>query len=47
MMYAEERSVAEIAIITGMTESNVKVTAFRARKKLSDILNTMMQRGIL
>lgn len=42
MMYAEERSVAEIASITGMTESNVKVTAFRARKKLSEILNTMM-----
>lgn len=42
MMYAEERSVAEIASITGMTESNVKVMAFRARKKLSEILNTMM-----
>lgn len=42
MMYAEERSVAEIAAITGITESNVKVTAFRARKKLSEILNTMM-----
>ncbi len=42
MMYAEERSVSEIASITGMTESNVKVTAFRARKKLSEILNDMM-----
>lgn len=42
MMYAEEYSVAEIASLTGMTESNVKVTAFRARKKLADILNEMM-----
>lgn len=42
MMYAEERSVAEIASLTGITESNVKVTAFRARKKLSEILNSMM-----
>ena len=42
MMFAEEISVAEIDAITGMTGSNVKVTAFRARKKLSEILNTMM-----
>lgn len=42
MMYAEEYSVAEIASLTGMTESNVKVTAFRAKKKLVDILNDMM-----
>ncbi|MDE7170002.1 MAG: RNA polymerase sigma factor [Mucispirillum sp.] len=41
MLYAEERSVAEAAALTGMTESNIKVTAFRARKKLADILNGM------
>lgn len=41
MMYAEERSVAEISSLTGITESNVKVTAFRARKKLAEILNKM------
>lgn len=41
MMYAEERSIAEIASITGITESNVKVTAFRARKKLAEIINKM------
>ncbi len=41
MMYAEERSVAEIASLTGMTESNVKVTAFRSRKKLAEIINKM------
>lgn len=42
MMYAEERSIAEISSITGMTISNIKVIAFRARKKLSEILNNMM-----
>ena len=41
MMYAEERSVLEIAKITGLKESNVKVTAFRARKKLVEILNKL------
>ncbi len=41
MMYAEERSVAEISSITGLKESNIKVTAFRARKKLADILNKL------
>ncbi len=42
MMYAEERSIAEISSITGLKESNVKVTAFRARKKLAEILNKLM-----
>lgn len=39
MLYTEERSVAETAELSGMTESNVKVIAFRARKKLADALN--------
>ena len=39
MIYSEERSIAEVANIMEMTESNIKVTAFRARKKLADILN--------
>ena len=38
MMYAEDRSVVEISAFTGLSESNVKVTAFRARKKLAEIL---------
>ncbi len=34
----EEKSVAEAAALTGWSESNVKVRAFRARKKLKTIL---------
>lgn len=39
MMYAEERSVKEIAEITGLSESNVKVLAYRSRKKLAELMN--------
>lgn len=42
MMYAEEKSVAETATLMEMTESNVKIIAFRARKKLASILNNFM-----
>lgn len=42
MLYAEERSISEIASITGLTETNVKVIAFRTKKKLSEILNDML-----
>lgn len=41
MLYTEERSVAETAEFARMTEANVKVIAFRARKKLADALNAM------
>ncbi|MEM7144083.1 MAG: RNA polymerase sigma factor [Verrucomicrobiota bacterium] len=37
----EGRSVAEIAELTGWSESNVKVRAFRARKKLKTVLESM------
>lgn len=36
----EERSVREVAAITGWSESNVKVRAFRARQNLRKILET-------
>ena len=39
MMYAEERSIKEISELTGLTESNVKVIAFRSRKKLANLMN--------
>lgn len=39
MIYAEERSVAETAELMEMTESNVKIIAFRARKKLAELMN--------
>lgn len=36
--YYEEQSVADIASITNLTESNVKVKLFRSRKKLAKLL---------
>lgn len=41
MIYRDEMSVAETAEVMEMTESNVKVTAFRARKKLAKLMNAI------
>ena len=38
LMDLEERSVAEVSELTGWGHSKIKVTAFRARKKLSALL---------
>jgi len=38
LLHLEERSVAEIAGLTGWSESNVKVRALRARLKLKELL---------
>lgn len=38
LMELEERSVAEVSKLTGWSASNVKVRAFRARKKLREVL---------
>lgn len=43
LYYFEDQSIDEIGKITGLTESNVKVKLFRARKKLYVILNQMMK----
>ena len=40
----EERSVREVAVLTGWSESNVKVRAFRARNSLRKILQTSHER---
>ena len=40
LLEIEERTVREIASLTGWSESNVKVRAFRARARLRDILTT-------
>jgi len=37
----EERSVREISELTGWSESKIKVTAHRSRKKLSELLNQL------
>lgn len=39
LLHLEERSVTEIADLTGWSESNVKVRAMRARQKLKEVLN--------
>lgn len=40
MFHLEELSIKELASITGMSVSNVKVKLFRGRKKLTEIINT-------
>ena len=37
--YYEEQSISEIAQITDLTESNVKIKLYRSRKKLAKLLN--------
>jgi len=46
LYYFDDKSVEEIGEITKMTESNVKVKLFRARKKLYTILNDMLKEEI-
>jgi RNA polymerase sigma factor (sigma-70 family) len=43
MLDLEERPVREIADLTGWSESKIKVTAHRSRKKLAEILNQLEQ----
>jgi len=41
LLHIEEKSVSEIAAITGWSKPVIKVRAFRARKKLQDRLQTL------
>lgn len=43
LYYLEENSVKDISLITGLTESNIKVKLHRSRKKLADILSLLME----
>ena len=43
LYYFEDKSVEEIGQITKLSESNVKVKLFRARKKLNSILKEMLK----
>lgn len=38
LYYMEEKNVKEVSEITGLSESNVKIKLFRARKSLAEIL---------
>lgn len=44
LLELEERSVREVAELTGWSESNVKVRAFRARQKLKAVLEKHHER---
>lgn len=44
LLEIEEKSVREIADLSGWSESNVKVRAFRARQKLKEILEKSHER---
>ena len=43
LFYINEATIAEIRTITGLTESNIKVKLFRARKKLKQKLSVTLQ----
>jgi RNA polymerase sigma factor (sigma-70 family) len=44
LYYLEETPIAEICQITGLTESNVKIKLFRARKRLHGILEQILKK---
>jgi RNA polymerase sigma-70 factor (ECF subfamily) len=46
LFYFEEQSIDEIAKVTKLSESNVKVKLHRARKKLYTILNELLKEEI-
>ncbi len=46
LFYINENSIAEIKTITGLSESNIKVKLFRARKKLKRELKTLLKHEI-
>ena len=46
LYYMDDQPVEEIASITGLTESNVKVRMFRARKKLHDHLQNNLKQEL-
>jgi len=47
MFYLNDCSVNEICDITNLTEANVKVKLFRARKKMFDKLNVLLKSEVL
>ncbi len=46
LYYYENQSVDELTKVTGLSESNVKIKLFRARKKLQSILSEMLHEEI-
>jgi RNA polymerase sigma factor (sigma-70 family) len=46
LFYLEESPIADISQITGISEGNVKVKLFRARKKLHAVLSQLLKKEI-
>ena len=46
LYYYEDQSVEDLCHVTGLTESNVKVKLFRARKKLHALMTEMLKKEI-
>lgn len=46
LYYLNENSVEEIEQITGLTQSNIKVRMFRARKKLNESLSFLLKEEV-
>ncbi len=46
LFYLQEQSVKEIAVITGLTESNVKVKLFRLRDALKNLLSKHLKEEV-
>jgi RNA polymerase sigma-70 factor (ECF subfamily) len=44
LFYKDDKSLAEIAVITGLTETNVKTKMFRIRKKLLVLIKAMKEK---
>jgi RNA polymerase sigma-70 factor (ECF subfamily) len=45
LLELDEKSVREVAALTGLSEANVKVKAFRARKKMAENLRSVYERS--
>ena len=46
LFYLEEKSIRELKQITGFTKANIRVILHRARKRLYQTLNTMLQQEV-
>ncbi len=44
LYYLDDNSVKEIAAITGLTDTNIKVKLFRARKRFAEAIDLLMKR---
>lgn len=47
LFYYEEMSIEEIADITGLTKSNIKIKLFRARQKMLEIIEKVEKRKFI